>query len=357
MTLRQRWETLGFYWQVYLFMAFSFGCVITLVEVVLEPVAESALAGRVQIGSGWGEVFLWALSTLLPSLLMGSIMTRMVRKKLDRMDAATRRLASGDLGARAPESGGANDVFGRLAVSFNEMAETLERLVANEKRLLADISHELRSPLTRMGLAVALLAKKWGGDKNLAVLETEVENMGELVRILLKQGRERILDHGQRQALDLSALVRDIVDSNTPLIENAGKTVRADIEPGLSVWGAPARFRQVLENVLANAVFYGPDGTAIDVRAVRSNGKISVAVRDYGPGVPDKHLQDIFRAFFRIDESRARNSGGAGLGLALAKEAALAMGGDIVARNAGPGLEVTLSLPAGKKGASPPGPA
>ncbi len=348
MRLRRWWNALGFFWQVYLLMALSFAGIIALVEGLLEPLAIYRLRGFAIAYPGWNELFLWMLGAVAPTLVAGYVLTRVVMKRLGAMDRATRRLASGELAARIPETGDEKDVFNRLAINFNTMADSLERLVDNEKRLLADISHELRSPLTRMNVATALLPKKRddaGFEALVRNLESEIEQMNSLVGMLLEQGRARIMDQEKRTRIDLSRLASEIVDSYRDAGRENGVGIAARIDPNLAIYGNPARLRMILENILGNAVFYAPAGSAIDAVIDGDGRTIRLSVRDYGPGVPEKHLPDIFRAFFRVDGSRARNSGGVGLGLTLAKEAALAMGGDIGARNALPGLEVTVTLP------------
>ena len=349
MRLCRWWGSLGFFWQVYLLMAVSFGCIITLVEGVLEPLAISLLQDFAANYPEWNELVLWVIGTLAPTLLIGCILTGMVMRKLADLDQATRRLASGELKARIPEVGDEKDVFNRLAINFNTMADSLERLIANEKRLLADISHELRSPLTRMNVATALLPKKRNDDDGFESLvrnlESEIDQMNTLVGALLEQGRARIMEQGGRTRIDLSRLTEEIVDGYRSVGQENGVEIAARIEPGLTILGNPVRARMILENILGNAVFYAPAASSVDVCVAGDGKTVHLSVRDYGPGVPEEHLGDIFRAFFRADDSRARNSGGVGLGLTLARDAALAMGGDIKAENAGPGLGIVVVFP------------
>lgn len=352
MRVRRWWDSLNFFWQVYLIMVLSFGCIITLVEGVLEPAATYLLLDFAVSNPELNEFVLWVIGTLLPTLFIGYILTKMVMKKLVYMDQATRMLACGELKTRISETGNEKDVFNRLAVSFNMMANSLERLVANEKRLLADISHELRSPLTRMNVATALLPKKRNDDGFESLvrnLESEIEQMNSLVGALLEQGRARVLEEGIRHRIDLSGLASEVAGSYQNLGRESGVEIVTCIEPGLAILGNPVRVRMILENLLGNATFYAPAASRIDVCAAKNGDAICLSVRDYGPGVPEGYLNDIFRAFFRVDDSRSRDSGGVGLGLTLSKEAVLAMGGDIKARNAQPGLEVTVVFPSAKE--------
>lgn len=328
-------------------MIVSIGGVITLVEAVFEPLAKYFVTDIYETYPTGCETFLWIVGTLLPSLLIGLLITYMVVARLEGLERATRTLSSGDLKVRMDESGDDKDVFTRLGKNFNHMAESLERLVVNEKRLLVDISHELRSPLTRLNLSIALLEKNHNREefgKTVRMLESETEQMTELVKILLNQGRQR-LAHDGRTKVNLSNLIAEIVDSFRIVCDANGRTIAMSVESGLTIFGNALRARMVIENILANAMFYSPDDGNILVVAEKSGDKVVVSIRDYGPGVPAQHLEDIFRAFFRVDGSRARNSGGVGLGLTLVKESVLLMGGDIVAANANPGLEMRLALP------------
>ena len=346
--IRNWWRSIGFFWQVYLIMVLTFGGVITLVEGVAEPFALDTMENWLGADEEMTEVVLWIVGVLLPTLALGFIVTKMIMRKLDNTVHMAKRLSCGDLGARIAASPGRDDAFTRLATAFNDMADSLERLLAHEKRLLADISHELRSPLTRMGVATALLPmKRRPGEFDAAIsaLDAEIAQMNDLVALLLKQGRDRLDNRESFSAVNLSELAAESVDAFAPVAAENGKRLTPDIAPGMTVWGHALRVRSILDNILSNALFYGPADRDIDLRLFRHHDFALLSVRDRGSGVPEAHLRDIFRPFFRVDESRARTSGGAGLGLALARDAVVAMGGDIEARNAGPGLEVFVTLP------------
>ena len=345
---RNWWRSLGFYWQVYLIMVASFGGVIVFVEGVAEPFVLRLLAERFEFDVETSETILWIVSVLLPTLLLGFVITHMVVRKMITMVAMAKRLGCGDFAARIETPGNEKDVFNQLSGVFNNMADSLERLLAHEKRLMADVSHELRSPLTRMGIATALLPMKQQTgelDAVIKVLEDELTQMNTLVSMLLERGRERLKNQSDFSLVPLSELVTEAVAAHTLVAESDGKHIAAEVVPETAVWGHPVRVRMILENILSNALFYAPPGSSIEVRVFESDELVFLSVRDHGPGVPEKHVQDIFRAFFRVDRSRARTSGGVGLGLALARDAAVAMGGGIEAKNVHPGLEVTVTLP------------
>lgn len=337
----------GFYWQVYLLMVISFGLVITFVEGVLEPLTLETLSRTIGVTESWSEAILWIIGVLLPALAVSLMLTLMVKKKLENMARATKRLAEGDLGFRIEETGN-DDVFGRLADSFNGMADRVQALLINEKRLLADISHELRSPLTRMAVATELLPRKRNPDDfaaAVAALSLEIDHMGDLVKLLLEQGKARLSTLEYVARMDVSGLISDMIDSYAAVCEERGKTISGEIEPGLAMSAAPVHLRLILDNLLSNAIKYGASRGHVLVRTEAAEDGIELRVLDDGPGVPEQHIENIFRAFFRVDPSRSRASGGTGLGLALVKETVLAMGGTISAANRHPGFEVTVSLP------------
>ncbi len=348
MKIRTWWKSLPFFWQMYLFLIASIAVVITLVEIVFEPMAWHFSRDFYGSTPTADEIIVWTIGVPLPALVIGWLITRMVVARLEGLERATRTLTTGDLKTRMDESGDERDVFTRLAKNFNLMAESLEALVANEKRLLVDISHELRSPLTRLNLNIALLEKNRNRDdfdKTVRMLEAEIGQMTKLVKILLTQGPRRLAPDA-REKMDLSALIAEIVENFRIVCDANGKTVAMSVTPGLMLFANPLRAKAVIENLLENAMFYTPDGGEIRIEATRKNGNmVAISIRDYGPGVPPQHLEDIFKAFFRVDGSRARNSGGVGLGLALVKESMIRMGGDIVAINANPGLEMRLTMP------------
>lgn len=351
MKLRNWWRSLDFYWQIYLFTTFAFGLIIVVVELVLEPIVEALLG----LGDGlsmkidWYELPVWAVSVVVPALLFSLLLTRMVMRKLAGFDEATRRLAEGDLKNRVIVPEGREDVFSRLGASFNRMADSLDSLLTNEKRLLADISHELRSPLTRMALLAALLPKKCGTPEFAGLaqkLEEEIAGMTELVSTLLEQGRDRALALEPDERLRLRPVIAETASNYAFMSEEDERTFAIDVDPNLTLLASPARLRLIVNNLIRNATFYTPANGGVAISARRLANGAALSVRDFGPGVPERHLDDIFRPFFRIDESRSRDSGGAGLGLALVKETVEAMGGGVKARNADPGLEITITFPA-----------
>ena len=346
--LKNRLAGMSLFWKAYLLAAALLMAVVILAEATLEPLGEALLQGISGGFRPWHEAVVWITVILLSSLACGYVLSAVLTRRLDKMVRASRALARGNLKARLPARGNDRDAFDVLARSFNDMAGAVEDQLRHERRLLADISHELRSPLTRMGIAVELLERRRGEAERAAVLhrlEREVERMNDLVAALLVQARERLNGRGETGVVDLGTLLGELAADFNFQGELERKTVRARLGSGLTVHGQAGLLQRLFGNILSNAVFYTPPGSEAHLEAALENGAVRVTVRDFGPGVPEDQLEDIFRAFYRVDGSRSRQSGGAGLGLAMAREAALWHGGGITARNASPGLELTVILP------------
>lgn len=348
MTILKRYHSLPLFWQVYIFIVLVLVLVVGITEFVLEPLAEKTYLGTADLCIDWYEGPAWAVSILLASLACGVIISKKLTSRLESMAWAAKAFSRGNFETRLPEAGNEKDVFDVLAGSFNQMAEAIERQLHNERRLLADISHELRSPLSRMAVAVALIDRKKENPENVSALrrlDKEIRHMGELVELLLEQAQERNAQTKIAENLNLGQATQDIVGDFELLALEQNKSIEATVEKGLAIWTSPLMLQRILGNVLANAVFYTPENTKVLVRVSQQGEYAKIIVRDAGPGVPEKQLDDIFRAFYRVDDSRTRTSGGTGLGLALAKNAVLHLGGRMSARNAFPGLEVSILLP------------
>ena len=265
-----------------------------------------------------------------------------------------RRLADGDLGARVtPAVGRRRDEIGDLGRDFDAMAGRLEALLAAQQRLVRDVSHELRSPLARLRVALEL-ARQGSGDsarRALDRIEDEADRLNDMIEQLLTLSR---LEAGSRDVervrFDAAGVVAEVVDDASFEAAARDCTVRLDVAGPCELVGSPALLRSAVENVLRNAVLYTAANSEIEVALAIGGSadarRAAIRVRDHGPGVPEELLRDVFRPFFRVDDDRARATGGSGLGLAIAARAVELHGGTIAASNApAGGLEVTISLP------------
>lgn len=342
------WQSLSFFWKIFGFIFFILVLVVGLVEGLLEPLAEHMLE-RVSEGfKAWHEFVLWAISILIPALASAYLLSKMLASKLNAMTKASQTLARGIFQVRLPVKGNPRDPFDLLSKNFNNMADAIEHSLRNERRLLADISHELRSPLTRLSIAIALLEQMPRNTELAAIalrLEKEANLMGGLIGILLDQGRERSRTSDAMEKIALGDLLEELAEDFHFQTEAQDKRVELHLPGDLTLYGNRMILHRMFENILSNAVFYSPHGGRIHVSAQQAEEEIQVRIRDFGPGVPEDQLEDIFRAFYRVDSSRTRASGGAGLGLALVKDAVLVHGGTIFAENANPGLQITIFLP------------
>jgi two-component system sensor histidine kinase CpxA len=227
------------------------------------------------------------------------------------------------------------------------MAGRIETLLTAERRLLGDISHELRSPLARLGVAVELARSGDDLDSALNRIQKESDRLNSLVGQLLQVTRaEGDPNSLRRDRVRLDELLQQLVDDAHIEAAARGCTLAYGQREPVTVAGDPELLRRAMENVIRNAIRYSPRETPIEVALARRNGKALVEVRDYGPGVPEEALPRLFDPFYRVETDRDRSSGGIGLGLSIARRAIQLHKGAIRARNAHPGLEVELELPA-----------
>lgn len=260
------------------------------------------------------------------------------------LTATVERFGRGDLSARL--STARHDEFGYLARAFNETADRLQNLLTSERRLLADISHEMRSPLARLKFAVRLA--RTSPDQSLAIdrIERDVDRIASMVSELVEITRAEGDPEARKfEMVDLGEIVNEIVSDERLEAELRG--CRFQIHGHLSrpLWGDRELLRRAIENVVRNAVRYSPQHSSVEITLVESPESTIVKIRDRGVGVPDDLLSQIFKPFFRVEEARDVQSGGVGLGLSIAKRAVHLHQGAITATNANPGLEVQITLP------------
>lgn len=254
------------------------------------------------------------------------------------------RFGQGDLTVRARS--GRRDEIGALARSFDRMADRIETLLTAERRLLQDVSHELRSPLARLSFATELVKTEPDANKAVAQLRKEVSRLSDLVGSLLEMTRaEGDPASGQRQEIGLDALIRDLVDDCSVEAGARNCHVEFSCADSVNMTGDPELVRRAIENVLRNAIQYSPANGLVSVRLEEVSQTARVEIRDRGTGVPEEQLSQIFRPFFRVDDSRNGSTGGIGLGLAIATRAVSLHHGWIEAKNAEPGLVVTIGFP------------
>ncbi|MDZ4797187.1 MAG: ATP-binding protein [Bryobacteraceae bacterium] len=239
------------------------------------------------------------------------------------------------------------DEVGDLERAFDQMADRIQTLLAAERRLLQDISHELRSPLARLKFALELARSSSDPKNALPRVHKEVERLTVLVNELLQVTRaEGDPDSRNLAHIDLREFLTALVEDCRIEAEARGCTINLAIRDGVSFQGDPELLHRAVENVLRNAIHHAPAGTQIEVDLMATAEAVQIRIRDHGPGVPEEQLTEIFRPFYRVEEDRGRgNGGGVGLGLSIAERAIRAHKGEIRAQNADPGLVVELRLP------------
>jgi two-component system sensor histidine kinase CpxA len=287
----------------------------------------------------WAHVWVFACAAVFSFFLARSL-TDPVR----RLRGAVERFGQGDFSARVKS--GRGDEIGDLGRAFDQMADRIQTLVQAERRLLVDISHELRSPLTRLGLAVELA--RTGEDRDAAIdrIQREADRLNSLVGGLLEVNRGEA---------DPAALRKESLRLDE-LLEAVGADCRFDAEARgcrIELKAAPVTIdanaellRRAVENVLRNAVRYAPADSAIEVTLTLEEGAARIRIRDSGPGVPEDALPHLFDSFYRVRESAEHHQDGFGLGLSIARRAVELHRGKISAHNTHPGLSVEIQFPA-----------
>jgi two-component system sensor histidine kinase CpxA len=285
---------------------------------------------------------------LLTALALCYALARYLSSPIGKLRRATQKFAEGNLKTRvAGDIGNRRDELSALAMDFDIMAERIESLVTSQQRLSRDISHELRSPLARMNVALEIARQKSnnGDGPLLERIETESKRLNEMISQILTLSK---LESGTRDfdknPVDMKGLVEQIVsdaDFEAAAKGKAVKIVRAD---ECTTFGNQNLLRSAVENVLRNAVRYTEKGTTVEVSLESDEKNTTVKVLDHGGGVPEEELQNLFRPFYRVGEARERKTGGIGLGLAIAEQAIYAHHGTIEARNVGDGLIVEITL-------------
>jgi signal transduction histidine kinase len=320
-------------------------------HVVVGPVRDSPrLFGELELP---GVPLTILVLALVVSAGVCLLLARYLAAPVDRLRFATRRMAAGDLNVRVlPNLKRRQDDLGLLAADLDTMAERLQQLLASKERLLRDVSHELRSPLARLQLALSLAAR---GDtesqRQLSRIGQEADRLEELIARTLKLVRlERPVDQIEQVSLDVGELLRNITADIAIEADARGCRLGLRTQGRLTLAGDPELLRSAFENVIRNAVRYSPPESTVTIEAAQLSGEsgaVQVTVRDEGPGVPDKDLGLIFEPFYRVDAAREHHgAGGEGLGLAIAARSLAAHGGSIAARNApGGGLLITVTLP------------
>jgi two-component system sensor histidine kinase CpxA len=272
------------------------------------------------------------------------VLARHVTSPIRRMQKTIERFGAGDFTARVNSR--RSDELGQLGRTVDRMAERIDNLLKSQRRLLQDISHELRSPLARLGVAVELARDGANLESSLNRIEREGTRLntlvGELIQVTRGEGDPQGL---ATESIRLDELVDTIVEDSRIEAEKRHVILNASLSK-VTMEGNPELLRRAIENLVRNAIRYSPEETTVDISLSKVGSVYRISVRDRGTGVPDESLLSIFDPFYRVEKDRGRTSGGVGLGLAIAKRAVELHRGTMRAQNVKPGLRVEIDLPA-----------
>lgn len=299
----------------------------------------------------WKTRILQILAAVFTTGLVCYGLARYLVAPIVKLQAAAKNLSAGDLQTRIELK--RRDELGKLAQDFNQMAQRIESLVLSQKTLNRDISHELRTPLARLGVALELARTKSNGETHphLERIERESYRLNEMIsQILTLSKLETGLGNFQASRVNLAKIIKEVVADANFETSNGSKQIEITENQESYVEGNERLLQSAIENVVRNAVKYTPENSVVKVALTKENGTAKISVRDYGKGVEENKLKDLFRPFYRVDEARERKSGGVGLGLAITERAVSAHGGKVWAENAGGGgLIVKIELPLNQK--------
>lgn len=296
---------------------------------------------------------------LLISLIICWLLARSLTKPLLTIKKSATKIGDGDLSMRVEGVDKRKDEFGELAKSFNQMAEKLERNLTAQQRLLGDISHELRSPMTRLQMALGLAQQTplttTELTKYLQRCELEVERLNNMIGDTLSLSRlENSIQPLNLDKINIYSLMTLLIEDAQFLANDKSVIIKYSDLGSLQIMADSQLLSGALSNILTNAVKYSPENGQIFVQISTNNSAIStmskqnltIAISDEGSGVPENSISQLFEPFYRVVEARDRQTGGTGLGLAIAKQAILAHQGSILAmNNEKNGLTVIITLP------------
>lgn len=291
-----------------------------------------------------------AIPVIISSILLW-LLTRSFTKPLIAMQKTAARFGDGEFSARVPLKAQRNDEIGACAISFNLMAEKLEQNIDAHQRLMADVSHELRSPMTRLQIALGL-AQQANIDesvlhKHLQRCELEVARLDEMISNVLSLSRmENTISQMELMSVDLKQLLVLCIEDAQYIANEKSISIVFHNQGTAMLQADPSLLSSAINNILVNAIKYSHVNDELNVHIKKTNNHYVIDIIDTGTGVPNDDLAKLFEPFYRVAQARDRATGGTGLGLAIAKQAVGAHHGSISARNnTNNGLTITIELP------------
>jgi two-component system sensor histidine kinase CpxA len=300
----------------------------------------------------WVRITIPALISFILCLFLAHSFSKPVRL----IKKATTKLGQGDFATRVEGVTERNDELGQLANSFNEMAAQLQQNQSAQQRLLGDVSHELRSPMTRLQMALGLAQQELTTDQAreqyLQRCQREIERLDQMIENVLALSRlENTIQKADYQQVNLTSLVQGIINDEQFVADEKSIKIELNLTDNkstddISILADQTLLASAITNVLSNAVKYSPEQSNIIVTLSTSQQEVSLTISDSGDGVPEQALAQLFTPFYRVNLARDRKTGGTGLGLAIAKQAVTAHRGKIFAKNnSSKGLSVTIQIP------------
>ena len=285
------------------------------------------------------------------SLIICYLFARSLNRPLTKISEHVAAFGNGDFSQRIDTRRYKTPEINELATHFNQMAEQIDRNISAHQRLLGDVSHELRSPLTRLQIVLGLAEKSLESPEKIKTLveksQLEIERLDQMLTDILDLSRqENRFRTEQKSVIDIEALVHDKTKEVEVFAQDKNIEILTSTSANIQVEGFPELLSSALLNVLNNAIKYSPQCSKITIDIFEANNTTIIEIADNGPGVPEQALEHLFKAFYRVDDDRNRITGGTGLGLSIAEQAIKSNDGSIEARNNPKGgLIIAIKLP------------
>jgi len=318
---------------------------ISLIEALPDTQPTLFLVQQLEANQLWKiPLSLWFFIAFLSINLMSFLLAHTLSKRIRHLRQATQNLAQGNLSSRVNITG--NDEVSALANDFNQMAQQLQSILKSQRQLVSDVSHELRSPLARLRIALELAERTDAPQKMLSRIEKEADELESLVTDLLSLARiessQFVLD---KKSVCLCELLKKIIeDANFEGSKLQKQVVLQHCDTAV-IDADPVLMRSALENIIRNALRYTPEKSQVMVKLILKDRMLTITIEDQGSGVPAEALDTLFEPFSRVSEARDRKTGGFGLGLAITGRVIKAHGGEVTAENRSEGgLRVLVKL-------------
>lgn len=289
----------------------------------------------------WGLVIM-----LMLAFVGGFILSRRTVRKIERINQTTHSIMSGDLSRRVPLSSH-NDDFDQVAENLNQMLDRIQLLMEDIRRVSDNIAHDLRTPLARLRLHLDEAREQEGDSKAATHLENSIKEADSLLSTFNALLRIARIESGQIQSgfreIDFHTLMEDIIETYEPLMEERQQHLKTTLEVGIKSWGDRDLIFQATANLIENAIKYTPERGTIGVSLMHQSEEVVITIADNGPGIPPTQRKNVFRRFYRLDQSRS--SSGSGLGLSMVSAVIAMHNGTITLGSNHPGLQAIIRLP------------